>query len=507
MKDRKSRRKPAPKVPAFVSCKGWSLDTLVAKSKNFHKVHRVRWSKSTAEQIKEYDAANRGKPLIVEGLHEHPKWITAEFTPEWLLEHSGSQEISARNVHDRTDKALLLSDFIKNARATSHFVTPGEKERLYGKDVPCPSEWKKFLHTGAVIPASLAPDGPDNVLNNLPKADRPETLMCYLGIGDTFTPYLCASYGHNLMTYTENGGSSFWFMTETSSANAAAEFFHSVLEQELDHESHVVLLDELAKAPFNVYIAEQKLGDLILVPPRSAHQVVNSGGLTIKTSWSRMTVDSLTLALRYELPLYRRVCRIETYRVKSTIYHTLRRVIRQGKRNRDGRESPAGSPNVNAKEMASILDTLLRLFDSTLKEEYTQEHKDIPTLSEVDKEDDCDIGQLACNFCGCDLFQSFFECTTCVKAVGQKRVARGAGFNICPGCYAEGRSCHCEVMSPVQCRSPADLLKTRKQGIALLAQLKGGKSGLGLPSEKYVWLRSSLPPIHRLQGSCWQTAG
>lgn len=177
--------------------------------------------------------------------------------------------------------------------------------------------------------------------------------------------------------------------------------------------------------------------------------------------------------------VFDRVCRIETYRVKSTIYHTLRRIIKQGKRNRDRLDSSASSLNVNT---TSILDTLLHLFDSILKEEYTQEHRDIPTLSEIDTEDDCDIEQLACNFCGCDIFQSFFECTTCVKVAGQKRVARGAGFNICPGCYVEGRSCQCEVMSPVQCRLPADLLKTRKQGIALLAQLKGAKSGL--PSEK-----------------------
>lgn len=133
--------------------------------------------------------------------------------------------------------------------------------------------------------------------------------MCYLGIGDTFTPChkdLCASSGHNLMCYTEKGGSSFWFMTATSSANAAAEYFSTKLGQELDHENHVITVEELAKAPFKVYITEQKLGDLVLVPPRSCHQVVNSGGITIKTSWSRMTLEGLFLALRYELPLYRR---------------------------------------------------------------------------------------------------------------------------------------------------------------------------------------------------------
>jgi len=107
------------------------------------------------------------------------------------------------------------------------------------------------------------------------------------------------------MSYTENGGSSFWFMTESSSAPKASKYFHS-LKQELDLENHVITVEELARAPFNVYIIEQKLGDLVLVPPRSCHQVVNFGGITIKTSWSRMTVKGLSTAYYQELPIYRR---------------------------------------------------------------------------------------------------------------------------------------------------------------------------------------------------------
>lgn len=132
--------------------------------------------------------------------------------------------------------------------------------------------------------------------------------MCYLGIGDTFTPAhkdLCASSGQNVMCYSENGGSSFWFMTDSSSAAAAATYFHK-LKHELDLETHVITIDELANAPFTVYIAEQKLGDMVLVPPRSCHQVVNNGGITIKTSWSRMTLEGLTAAFYHELPIYRR---------------------------------------------------------------------------------------------------------------------------------------------------------------------------------------------------------
>jgi JmjC domain, hydroxylase len=132
--------------------------------------------------------------------------------------------------------------------------------------------------------------------------------MCYIGIGDTFTPChkdLCASSGQNIMCYTESSGSSFWFMTDSDSSMAAVEYLQK-FNQELDHESYVMSVEELANAPFKVYIAEQKLGDMVLVPPRSCHQVVNHGGITIKTSWSRMTIGGLFAAIHDELPIYRR---------------------------------------------------------------------------------------------------------------------------------------------------------------------------------------------------------
>ncbi len=136
-----------------------------------------------------------------------------------------------------------------------------------------------------------------------------ESLLCYLGIGDTYTPAhkdLCASSGHNLMCFAENDGSSFWFMTATNAAADAAQYFQQQLCSELDWETHVTTVEELAKAPFTVYVAEQKVGDLVFVPSRSVHQVVNRGGLAMKTSWSRMTLKDLKTALQSELPIYRR---------------------------------------------------------------------------------------------------------------------------------------------------------------------------------------------------------
>ena len=46
--------------------------------------------------------------------------------------------------------------------------------------------------------------------------------------------------------------------------------------------------------------------DLVLVPRRSCHHVINNGGLTTKLSWSRTTVYGPISAFHHELPNYRR---------------------------------------------------------------------------------------------------------------------------------------------------------------------------------------------------------
>jgi hypothetical protein len=83
----------------------------------------------------------------------------------------------------------------------------------------------------------------------------------------------------NLMAHTSNNASSFWFLTSTSDSYKASMYWRE-LGQELDHESHVATMDELAKASFPIYVCKQELGGFVIVPPRSCHQVLNSGGFT-----------------------------------------------------------------------------------------------------------------------------------------------------------------------------------------------------------------------------------
>ncbi|KAK0196957.1 hypothetical protein F5146DRAFT_919505 [Armillaria mellea] len=469
--------------------KDWSLEGLLKKGKRFFPVPRVSAVDDQSPLQKTLLKYDKGTmPLVVEDWHKHPDWLGQKFNLEWLREH-GQKDIAVRNIHDWSDHTVSLEQFTKHCRSASRFVAPGETIRWYGKDAECPADWDEWLHKSGVIPSRLLPNDSRNYLTNLPKSATVETLMCYLGIGETFTPChkdLCASSGHNLMCYTENDGSSFWFMTKGSDALDVAKYFR-VLKQELDHEMHVVTIEELAGAPFDVYITQQKLGDLVLVPPRSCHQVVNYGGITIKTSWSRMTLKGLKVALHHELPMYQRVCRRETYRIKSTIYHALHRsrIELEGLIKGDGSRCTT--------RVAKRLSSLLCLFDHILTNECPPENTQIPTLSEASgyDENDEDV-HVVCDFCGADAFQSFFECRTCVPSNPESStsVTRGNGYALCPACYSEGRSCRCETMEAVQCRPFKALVEERQKTIKVLRECRDLESSLqfDFEQEKLVFL-------------------
>ena len=69
---------PMPANTTMITTKGWSLNSLINRSINFHRVPRVSvLSDSLPQCIKDYESF--GVPLVIEGCHKHPQWST-EFT-------------------------------------------------------------------------------------------------------------------------------------------------------------------------------------------------------------------------------------------------------------------------------------------------------------------------------------------------------------------------------------------------------------------------------------------
>ncbi|TFK30125.1 hypothetical protein FA15DRAFT_609251 [Coprinopsis marcescibilis] len=475
-----------------ISTADWDTDYVLGYSSNFKAIKRVKATSSASiveQEIKNCEAT--GIPLIVEDWHKHKKWPKDMFTLDFFQKNS-LPAISVRNIHDWKDSKMPLQEFIQASREAPPLIAQDEKRRLYGKDAECPAEWSRWIKEANVIPEMLHWNGSNDYFRYRPKNARVETLMCYLGIGDTFTPAhkdLCASSGHNLMCYTENGGSAYWFMTQSSDAAAAADFFQS-LKQELDHETHVVTLKELSRAPFPVYVTEQRLGDLVLVPPRSCHQVVNNGGISLKTSWSRMTLKGLLTAYYHELPIYQRVCRLETYRVKSTIFCALRNQTKELEQfkpsnnlpkasKRPRRSLDVGNINLNPQTItdlkASAIIESVKTLLGILRDIMAQEHGDDKikcveeTVRELDGEQAME-NRTVCDFCGGDIFQAFFECGKACKGVEESPEYPAGPYTICPACYADGRSCRCITMVPRQVFPRSELLRVVNHATQVLKE-------------------------------------
>ncbi|OJT06140.1 hypothetical protein TRAPUB_3075 [Trametes pubescens] len=542
-----------------ITAKDWSAPDLCSKYDSFKPVRRVSaCAKPEVLSQALVDYERDGIPLVIEQWNQHPNWPKEIFSLEWLLQTSGDKSINVRNMHDRRDQSMTLTEFVELSRSQTVYATPGETQRWYWKDADCPLEWRDWLFKSSEIPTSVLPSSPDNYLRYLSPSEAVESLLCYMGIGDTYTAAhkdLCSSSGHNLMCVSENNGRSFWFMTAANDAAAVAKYFHKKLGQELDWETHVTTLEELGRAPFTVYVVEQRVGDLVLVPPRSCHQVVNSGGLAMKTSWSRMTLDNLRTALHCELPIYRRVCRPEQYRVRTVLYRSMLHLTQAvqaalaptrtpkvehveesqgtsawnnyvGYADSSDEKSiravtPLPQPDVRAR--AQKLKRIVQLFDEVLRDEFAACHAKLehvlrsetgagwaltatvkastsrtdsdsaarsgssnglkitlqPPAGSQDRRDSDRAAScnLACDFCGADIFQSFFECKECRTADDGSVPQPGDGLLICPACYVEGRSCDCRQMEPMQTRSFDMLLSDRNDAArAIAAALPSGEA-------------------------------
>lgn len=137
----------------------------------------------------------------------------------------------------------------------------------------------------------------------------------------------------------------------------------------------------------------------------------------------------------------------------------------------------AHTPNPNYRAEAAIkLFELLELFDSILLDEYSPGYRQWTCLSSSSVCNGEGEHRVSCDFCGADIFQSFFECRQCVT----KDSSEG-GYAVCAGCYAEGRSCRCVTMEPMQLRPFEDLLEDRKKVLAVLVAVNKMKEKRDTP--------------------------
>ena len=360
---------------------------------------------------------------------------------------------------------LQSMEQLTNQFTTTNYRNP-KRQRLYLKDIDTPEEWAKDLKTlipetfyylneciesrtggdGAILEPNeygqmrygkgVAPAG--DLMSSLPPEMRALNMMCYIGHEGTYTPAhreMCASLGHNVMVETshdgngQKAGSSLWFMTETKEREVVSEYFLSMLGHDIEVEKHFAQINAWKKAPFNVWVVDQRLGDLILIPPLAPHQVWNRGTRSMKAAWNRTTVDTLELALHEALPRARLVCRDEQYKNKAIIYYTL--IKYYALLQRDTIE-PKMWKYGRIKQLLEDFKRLFALYTEILVSEMFA--SGLPTERDVELLDfDSNV---TCSYCRCNIFNRFLTCRSCVEGEVDT-------YDICMECFAMGRSCAC----------------------------------------------------------------
>ena len=464
------------------------LHELVQNTPNFEWATQISASEIYAlgqqrfEKLVTIHVINGGKPLVIKNWHERlPRDL---FSAQWLEETYNRKEERVWDINNKSTIPMTTGHYLRSMKQLTDQWTPRNfrderRQRLYLKDIDCPPEWLERLtkvlprsifylnedveggqnssarrHHGLADeddmfvdehPAARAGD----LMSSLPPEMRAENLMCYIGHEGTYTPAhreMCASLGQNIMVETsgsDNGekpGSSVWFMTETKDREVVGEYFLSMLGHDVEIEKHFAQINAWKKAAFPVYIVEQKLGDLILVPPLAPHQVWNRGTRTMKVAWNRTVVETLELALREALPKARLVCRDEQYKNKAIIYYTLKKYYTeleyaQADQQLDtfGISQDDARNSMRTAQVADDFKKLLRLYTDILVDEMFSVKEKSVELIPFDS-------YITCSYCRANVFNRFLTCKHCVRPLAN---GEEDTYDVCMECYAMGRSCMC----------------------------------------------------------------
>ncbi|KAL1897905.1 hypothetical protein Sste5346_003757 [Sporothrix stenoceras] len=462
------------------------LHSLVQDTPNFEWATQISASEIFAlgqqrfEKLVMIHVINGGKPLVIKDWNDRlPKGL---FSAKWLEEVYNRKEERVWDINGKNNIPMTMGHYLRSMKQLTDQWTPRNfrderRQRLYLKDIDCPPEWQEKL--AKVLPRlifylnediegglsmnhhnGMTDDDNDmfiddrptaragDLMSSLPPDMRAENLMCYIGHEGTYTPAhreMCASLGQNIMVEasgSENGekpGSSIWFMTETKDREVVGEYFLSMLGHDVEIEKHFAQINAWKKAAFPVYIVEQKVGDLILVPPLAPHQVWNRGTRTMKVAWNRTVVETLEMALHEALPKARLVCRDEQYKNKAIIYYTMKKYYKELEYAQTDRQlvsfgiSQDTRNPVRTSQVAADFKKLMRLYTEILVDEmFNTKEKNVEYIP-FDS-------NITCSYCRSNIFNRFLTCKHCVRQLAD---GDEDTYDVCMECYAMGRSCMC----------------------------------------------------------------
>jgi hypothetical protein len=167
--------------------------------------------------------------------------------------------------------------------------------------------------------------------------------------------------------------------------------------------------EELMTVDFPLYAYDQRVGDLVVFPPATAHQVWNPATLSTKLVWNILHPLSLEVGFQYVQPPFNRLCHPDVARTNLSLACAMLSLIQEN----------------NAGVLPPDLPLLSRLFRQMVHEESIEGLPATPiNLIEISN-----AVIATCNFCNTAIWNRHVRCTEC------------ADFDLCLACYLNGRSC------------------------------------------------------------------
>jgi uncharacterized C2H2 Zn-finger protein len=204
---------------------------------------------------------------------------------DFLKEKFGDADILPRDTDALVElPGWKMKDYVKYLRTPIH---ERKIKHLYGKDLPCPVEWSSFLFKNEKFPEICVSFGKYDCFASLDKKIQPLTLLNYIGMEGfifnfnlgTNTPGhkdICASIGNNIMVDVQDKNSiSIWKLFHPKDYELVEKYLKFFFQSSLEHDNCFMTTTFLAAVPFQTIIFEQRLGDYIIIPPNSPHQVEN----------------------------------------------------------------------------------------------------------------------------------------------------------------------------------------------------------------------------------------
>eukprot|EP01119_Soliformovum_irregulare_P018213 TRINITY_DN5538_c0_g1_i4.p1 TRINITY_DN5538_c0_g1~~TRINITY_DN5538_c0_g1_i4.p1 ORF type:complete len:1396 (-),score=273.74 TRINITY_DN5538_c0_g1_i4:1025-5212(-) len=338
---------------------------------------------------------------------------------DWLKKNFGHQAVHV--VDNKTLTSLpdwSMSDYVDFISK----ATPSRDDRvLYAPEVMCPGAWKEFV--GSKLPEFFTKCSNDLLGDLLPQLQS-NTLHSSIATEDTYLPatlLLQATLYHSLMVYAEEHASTLWFVVASHDRDKAIQYWKDCSSDSAKLYQHPqwATLHHLHRAPFPVYLIDQREGDLVLLPPHTVHQIAHCGGKAIHIAWETMPPPIASAAYWEGLPLLRAMGTPEHNRIKASVYYALIKRLQVV----EAAKTAAGY----SESMVDDLPHLLSIVEDMIASEWISDQQELDLMR---FQDDDLPHQRTCHFCNADIWNRCYHCALCPK-----------GYNICLPCVAQGRSC------------------------------------------------------------------